>query len=102
MKNCVIWMLFFDILLLSSFIYSDDFMNCNENYDHVCSSKFTLEAKCAAVIPFSSRVRRIYGPVLPEFTVEGNLKLSEVCCGDLYLWLDGSYIFASGHSYGYE
>lgn len=58
-----------------------------------------VTAKGAAFFPMSSKVRRIYGTALPAFSLEGNLKVWQGC-GELFLWIDGGYVFGNGRSYG--
>jgi len=65
------------------------------SYDEYCTT-FTLEAECAGFCPLNSTMRRIYGSLLPSFTLEGNLIINR----RWGLWLDGSYIFANGRSSG--
>jgi len=58
---------------------------------------FSIDAKVGAYFLLNSNVRDIYGPVLPAFTLEGNVNIYK----GLTVWLDGSYIFGNGgHSYG--
>lgn len=57
----------------------------------------SLDAKCAAFFPLDSKVRKIYGSALPMVTLEANARL----CPLWEAWLDSSYVFADGKSYGW-
>jgi len=58
---------------------------------------FSIDAKVGAYFLLNSTIRDLYGPVLPVFTLEGNVNVYK----RLGVWLDGSYIFGNGtYSYG--
>lgn len=63
------------------------------------SCLFSLDAKVGAFFLLNSTARDLYGPVLPAFTLEGNVNVYK----GLTVWLDGSYIVGNGsNSYGWS
>ena len=63
--------------------------------EETCCREFSVEAQFAAYFPLDSTVGHIYGYALPAFTLEASWQWQ---C--MSIWLDGSYIFGSGHSIG--
>lgn len=102
MKKYIAKGLLLGLLLQSPAAYADDYSSFDEGYYYECCSEWSIAAKAAAFFPLSSKARKIYGSALPEFTLEGNFKVWDGCWSDIYLWLDGNYVYGNGNSYGGE